>query len=90
MQKLRSTVIEGFLSPAKVHHDMKRSEFKGLLKVEIQSLLTATSLNLKIMVRIFDINKLKSGLSREISGIIQTGIYVLRNLIKELVFNCFK
>ncbi len=63
---------------------MARSKFRGLLKVEIQFLLTATALNLKKMVKILDIDKLKSELSREISGIIQTGKNIFRNFIKEL------
>ena len=84
LQKLRSTVIEGVFGQAKVYHGMARSKFRGLLKVEIQFLLTATALNLKKMVKILDIDKLKSELSRKISGIIQTGKNILRNLIKEL------
>jgi len=86
MQKLRSTVIEGVFGQAKVYHGMARTKFRGLLKVEIQFLMTATALNLKKMIRMLDIDKLKSELSREISGIIQTGKNIFRNLIKELVF----
>lgn len=84
MQKLRSTVIEGVFGRAKVYHRMARSKFRGLVKVEIQFLMTATALNLKKMVKILDIDKLKSELSREISGIIQTGKNIFRNFIKEL------
>ena len=84
MQKLRGTIIEGVFGRAKVYHGMARSRFRGLLKVEIQFLLTATALNLKKMVKILDIDKLKSELSREISGIIQTGKNIFRNFIKEL------
>ena len=87
MQKLRGTVIEGVFGRAKVYHGMARSKFRGLVKVEIQFLMTATALNLKKMVRILDKDKLISELSREISGIIQIVKYILRNfvnLIKEL------
>ena len=86
MQKLRSTVIERVFGQAKVYHGMARTIFRGLLKVEIQFLLTATALNLKKMVKILDIDKLKSELLREISGIIQTGRNIIWNLIAELVF----
>lgn len=85
MQKLRSTVIEGVFGQAKVYHGMARSKFRGLLKVEIQFLLTATALNLKKMVKMLDAEETKSKLSREISDIIQTGKNIFRNLIKELV-----
>lgn len=74
----------GVFGQAKVYHGMARSKFRGLLKVEIQFLLTATALNLKKMVKVLDIDKLKSELSRKISGIIETGKNILRNLIKEL------
>ena len=87
MQKLRGTVIEGVFGQAKVYHGMARSKFRGLEKVEIQFLMTATALNLKKIVRILDIDKLTSRFSREISYIIQTGRNILRNLIVELVFH---
>jgi len=59
MQKLRSTVTEGVFGQAKVYHGMSRSKFRGLLKVEIQFLMTATALNLKKMIWMLDIDKLK-------------------------------
>ncbi len=58
----------------------------GPLKVEIQFLITATILNLKKILMILNIDKLKSELSGEISSIIQTRKNIFRNLIKELVF----
>ena len=84
LYKLRGTVIEGVFGQAKVYHGMARSKFRGLAKVEIQFLMTATALNLKKMVKILDVDKFKSELSREISGIIQTGKNIFRNFIKEL------
>ncbi len=81
MQRLRSTVIEGVFGQAKVYHGMARSKFRGLAKVEIQFLMTATALNLKKMVRILDVDKLKSILSREISDIIQ----IFRNIFRKIV-----
>ncbi len=71
---------------AKVYHGMARSKFRGLIKVEIQFLMTATALNLKKMIKKLDKDKLISELSRIISGITHTGKNISRDLIKELVF----
>jgi len=64
---------------------MARSKFRGILKVEIQFLLTATALNLKKMLKMLDMKDIKSGLSGKISGIIQTVKNIFRKLIVELV-----
>ena len=66
---------------AKVYHGMASSKFRGLIKVEIQFLMTATALNLKKMVRILDKDKLISELSRIISCITHTGRNIFRNLV---------
>ena len=66
MQKLMSTIIEDVLGQAKVYQGMVISKFRGFLKFEIQFLLTATTLNLKKMVKILDIDKLKSRLSKKV------------------------
>ncbi len=71
---------------AKVYHGMARSKFRGLIKVEIQFLMTATALNLKKMIKKLDKDKLISELSRIISGITHTGKNISRDFIKELVF----
>ena len=85
MQKLRSTVIEGVFGQAKSYHGMTKARFRGLAKVEIQFLMTATALNLKKMVRMLDIGRIKSRLSREISYIFQTVKGIFRNLLREAV-----
>jgi|TARA_B100000315_G_C14539337_1_gene570066 transposase len=84
MQKLRSTVIEGVFGQAKVYHGLARSKFRGIAKVEIQFLMTATALNLKKMIRILDKDKLISELSRKISGIIQIVKYIFRNFVNSI------
>jgi len=56
MQKLRGTILEGIMGQAKIYHGMARARFRGLKKVEIQFLLTATALNLKKMVKMLDVN----------------------------------
>jgi IS5 family transposase len=48
---LRHTVIEGLFGEAKTFHGMSRAKMRGLDKVEIQLLLTATALNLKRLVK---------------------------------------
>jgi len=85
MQKLMGTVIEGVFGQVKAYHGLTRSKFRGLLKVEIQFLLTATALNLKKMVKMSDIDKLKSRFSKKISDIFQTVRKLLRKMVIELV-----
>jgi len=48
---LRHTVIEGLFGEAKTFHGMSRAKMRGLERVEIQLLLTATALNLKRLVK---------------------------------------
>lgn len=86
MQRLRGTILEGIMGQAKTYHGMAKAKFRGLTKVEIQFLMTATALNLKKMVRILDIEEIKSRLSVEISGILQTSKNIFRKLTLELVF----
>jgi hypothetical protein len=63
---------------------MAKSRFRGLSKVEIQFLLTATALNLKKMVKMLDVEEIKSSLSRKFTVIIQILKDIFRNLVKEL------
>jgi len=84
MQKLRHTVIEGVFGQAKTYHGMAKARFRGLKKVEIQFLLTATALNLKKMVRIMDVEEIKDRLSRKFTEIIQIVKDIFRNFIKKL------
>ncbi|MDI6816284.1 MAG: transposase [Actinomycetota bacterium] len=48
---LRKTVIEGLFGQAKSFHGLARAKLRGIEKMEIQVLLTATTLNLKKLVR---------------------------------------
>ncbi len=86
MQKLRSTVIEGVFGRAKVYHGMARSKFRGLAKVEIQFLMTATALNLKKMVRILDIEEMKPRILNRISIFTQTIMNIIINRSRESAF----
>jgi len=84
MQKLRHTVIEGVFGQAKTYHGMAKARFRGLKKVEIQFLLTATALNLKKMIKMLDVEEIKSRLSRKFTDIAQIEKDIFRNFIKKL------
>lgn len=47
LYRLRKTVMEGLVGEAKTFHGLSRAKLRGIDKVEIQLLLTATVLNLK-------------------------------------------
>ena len=64
---------------------MAKARFRGLKKVEMQFLMTATALNLKKIVRIMDAEEIKDRLSREFTDIIQIVKDIFRNFIKKLV-----
>ena len=84
MQKLRGTILEGIMGQAKTYHGMAKARFRGLAKVEIQFLMTATALNLKKMVKMLDIKIIKSTLSKAISDFVQIVKYIFRNFAKKL------
>ena len=84
MQKLRHTVIEGVFGQAKTYHGMAKARFRGLKKVEMQFLMTATTLNLKKMVKMLDIEEIKSSLSRKFTDITQIVYDTFRNFVKKL------
>ena len=84
MQKLRGTILEGIMGQAKTYHGMARARFRGLKKVEIQFLLTATALNLKKMVKMLDVEELKERLSRKFTDIAQIVKDIFKNFIKKL------
>lgn len=48
---MRKTVIEGLFGQAKSFHGLARAKLRGIEKIEIQVLLTATALNLKKLVK---------------------------------------
>lgn len=85
MQKLRGTILEGIMGQAKTYHGMSRARFRGLNKVEIQFLLTATALNLKKMVKMLDVEEIKSRLTRKFNDIFQIVNNIFRNFVKKLV-----
>jgi len=84
MQKLRHTVIEGVFGQAKTYHGMSKARFRGLKKVEIQFLMTATALNLKKMVKTLDVDEINSRLSRKFTNITQIAKDIFRNFVKKL------
>jgi IS5 family transposase len=88
MQKLRGTILEGVMGHAKTYHDMARARFRGLSKVEIQFLLTATALNLKKIVKIMDVEEVKASVSRKFTVITQILKDIFKNFVKELANGC--
>ena len=84
MQRLRGTILEGIIGQAKTYHGMAKARFRGLAKVEIQFLMTATALNLKKMVKMLDIKIIKSTLSKTISDFVQIVKDIFRNFTKKL------
>jgi len=81
LQRARKTVIEGLFGQAKTYHGMARAKFRGLDKVEIQFLLTATALNLKKIVKMIDAKKVKHSINRKISNFIQFRNNIFRKLL---------
>jgi len=59
---------------------MTRAKLRGLAKVEIQPILTATAINLKKMLKMLDIQKIKFSLVGKISNIIQFEYSIFRRL----------
>ena len=84
MQKLRGTILEGIMGQAKTYHGMARARFRGLKKVEIQFLLTATALNLKKMVKMLDVEEVQSRLSRKFTDICQITKDIFKNFVIKL------
>jgi hypothetical protein len=48
----RQTCIEGLFGQAKEHHGMRRARWRGLVKMQMQALLTATVLNVKKLLKV--------------------------------------
>ena len=84
MQKLRHTVIEGVFGQAKTYHGMAKARFRGLKKVEIQFLMTATALNLKKMVKMLDIEEIKSSISGKFTAITRIVKDIFKTFVKKL------
>ena len=84
MQKLRGAILEGIMGQAKTYHCMAKARFRGLKKVEMQFLLTATALNLKKMVKILNVKEIKEILSKKFTVITQIVNDIFRNFVKKL------
>ncbi|GAI29946.1 unnamed protein product [marine sediment metagenome] len=85
MQKLRGTILEGIMGQAKTYHGMARARFRGLNKVEMQFLMTATVLNLKKMVKMLDVEEIKFSLFKKFTVVTQIVKDIFRNFVKKLV-----
>jgi len=84
LQKLRHTILEGLMGEAKNFHGMARARFRGLKKVEIQFLMTASALNLKRMVKIMDRKVVELPISKIVCDSIQFIKDIFDNSGKEL------
>jgi len=85
MQKSRSTILEGIMGQVKEYHGMGKAKFRGLKKVEIQLLLTATAINLKKMVKMLNVEVVNFKLIKKIFDIIQIFKIIFRKMAIELV-----
>ncbi len=83
LQKLRHTILEGLIGEAKNFHSMARAKFRGLKKVEIQFLMTASALNLKRMVKIMDRKVMELPISKIVCDSIQFIKDIFDNFGKE-------
>ncbi len=86
MQKLRSTALEGIIGQAKSLYGMDRAKFRGLKKVEIQLLLTATAINLKKMVNMLETNELETSILRVVSRTCRFIKNILEKRLNNLTF----
>ena len=86
MQKLRGTVIEGVVGQAKTYHGMSKAKFRGLSKVHIQFLLTATALNLKKMIKMLERKTKEMSISRKICSFIKLIESFFSYHFKKLIF----
>ncbi len=85
MYKLRGAILDEIMGQDKTYHGMSRVRFRGLNKVEMHFLLTATALNLKKMVKMLDVEEIKSRLKRKFNDIFQIVNNIFRNFVKKLV-----
>lgn len=86
MQKLRGTVIEGVVGQAKTYHGMSKTRFRGLAKVHIQFLLTATVLNLKKMVKMLENRTKEISILKKICNFIKIIEDFFSNYLQKLIF----
>ena len=72
------------MGQAKTYHGMARAKFRGLDKVEMQFLMTATVLNLKKMIKMLDVEEIKSSLFKKFTVVTQIVNDIFRIFIKKL------
>ena len=75
----RKTVIEGLFGEAKRCHGLRRAKQRGVEKVEIQALMTATALNIKRLLKGLE-NATGGAKSRLASGLSNLAGYLLGTL----------
>jgi len=66
-----SKILEGIMGQAKTYHGMAKARFRGLKKVQIQFLLTATAINLKKMVKMLEVETKELSISSKILNLIK-------------------
>jgi len=86
MQKLRGTILEGIMGQAKTYHGMAKARFRGLAKVQIQFLLTATAINLKKMVKMLEFEARKISILRRILNLIKILHVIFDYYPRKIVF----
>lgn len=86
LQKLRHTILEGLMGEAKNYHGMARARFRGLTKVEMQFLMTASALNLKKMVKMWEKRVKISQFSKLFSNLLQAFKNIFKNSRQEFEF----
>ncbi len=86
LQKLRKTILEGIMGQAKEYHGMDKAKFRGINKVQIQFLLTATAINLKKLVKIMEVNGSTLSFLGTISKIYKFFQNILENRSNILIF----
>ncbi len=57
LMKKRKTIVEGSFADAKENHGMRKAKYRGLVKVQEQSFMTAIAQNIKKMVRVDRLGK---------------------------------
>lgn len=70
----------------KTNHGMSKTRFRGLVKVNIRFLLTATALNLKKMVKMLKIEANEISIHRKICGFIKLIEDFFNYYLKKLIF----
>jgi len=70
--KKRQTCMEGLFGQAKSQHGLSRARLRGLVKMQIQGLLTAVVLNVKKLLQV---------VCRRGAGVCRIGLWVVRHIV---------